>query len=50
MQARVEPDVNLSEIPLSQKRKQAKPVEDYFDQVSSRNEVFIELIMVVVIV
>ena len=36
--ARIEPDADLSKIPLSQKRKQTKPVEDYFDPVSSRNE------------
>ena len=38
MQTRVESDVDLSEIPSSQKRKLAKPVKDYFDQTSSRNE------------
>jgi len=38
MQARVEPDVDLSEIPSNQKRKLAKPVGDYLDQAESRNE------------
>ena len=38
MQAKVEPDADLSEIPSSQKRKLAKPVEDYFDATLSRNE------------
>ena len=31
-------DADLSEIPSKQKRKLAKPVEDYFEQTSSRNE------------
>ena len=38
MQARVETDVDLSEIPSSQKRKLVKPVKDYLDQAASRNE------------
>lgn len=38
MQARVEPDADLSEIPSGQKRILAKPIEDYFTQTPSRNE------------
>ena len=38
MQAKLEPDIDLSEIPSSQKRKMAKPIHDYFDQSSARND------------
>ena len=38
MQARLEPDNDLSEIPSSQKRKMVKPIRNYFDQSSTRND------------
>ena len=38
MQAKLEPDIDLSEIPSSQKRKMAKPIHDYFDQSLARND------------
>ncbi len=38
MQAKVESDTDLSEIPSSQKRKLAKPIADYLTTASTRNE------------
>jgi len=38
LQAMVEWDADLSEVPSAQKRKPAKPVEEYIDRADSRNE------------
>lgn len=38
MQAKVAADIDLSEIPSSQRRKMAQPIHDYFEQASTRND------------
>jgi len=38
MQARVEKDADLSEVPMAQKRKLAEPVKNYLEKAATRNE------------
>ena len=38
MQEKLEPDTDLSEVPSSQKRKMARPIHEYFEQTSTRND------------
>ncbi|MCP4831101.1 MAG: addiction module toxin RelE, partial [Gammaproteobacteria bacterium] len=38
MQARVEEDADLSEVPLAQKRKLAEPIGKYLDRATTRND------------
>ena len=38
LQAMVEQDADLSEIPSAQKRKLAKPIQEYIDSATARNE------------
>lgn len=38
LQDKLEPDTDLSEVPSSQKRKIAQPINEYFDQSLSRND------------
>ena len=38
MQEKLEADTDLSEVPSSQKRKMARPIHEYFEQTSTRND------------
>jgi len=38
MQARVEKNADLSEVPMAQKRKLAKPIKNYLEKAATRNE------------